>query len=69
VQPAPGHLRPVLRGVYDVKRTPGALAIEWSGDGGHRIEAEALREAAHALRRCGKDATLAPGARAIYLAA
>lgn len=60
------------RGVYRVKATAGTLAIDWCAEDGAappRIEREALHEAAHALRRHGRDVSLAPGMRALYLAA
>lgn len=61
-----------LRGEYRVRMTAGAVAVEWhaaDGSAPPRIEREALSEAAHALRRAGKRAEVAPGMRALYLAA
>lgn len=51
-----------VRGRYEVKPGARTVAIAWRGEGSRTdVDREALREAAHCLRRAGCGATLAPG--------
>lgn len=64
--------RSTCRGEYRVRLNAGTVAIDWCAEDGAappRIEREALHEAAHALRRHGREAALAPGMRTIFVAA
>jgi hypothetical protein len=59
-----------FRGRYVVRPLARTVAVSWVGDGGSRrdVDQEALREAAHCLRRAGCSAVMVPGARELFAA-
>ena len=67
---AAAKARTKLRGSYHVRPVAKVLSLSWVGDGGSRTGAdrEALREAAHCLRRIGRAPVAAPGHPALLVA-
>lgn len=58
-----------VRGKFTLRTLAKTVAVSWTGEGSRSdIDREALREAAHCLRRAGRVATLVPGAYEMFAA-